>query len=97
MTSNEKATHGDEPTPNFFRAYLDKSRRLRGLVTGEEHTWVEALLASEDLDDAANRGDVAAARTAVAVIARRLWPDKRKIPDSGVRQLVGVLGVAVRW
>lgn len=79
-----------------FLAFLDGIRSVRSSTDGDKRSWCDALLASEDLRDAAERDDVAAARTCVASIARRLWPSSDAIPRSVSGQL-GVLGVTVRW
>jgi hypothetical protein len=77
-------------------AFLDELHALRHHFAGEKAAWTEALLASADLRDAAQRDDAAAARTCMAGIARRTWPDSALIP-SAVRTQLGAMGVNVRW
>lgn len=82
--------------PPCFLAFLEATRSLRPSADGEARVWCDALLASADLRNAAQVDDVAGARTAIAAIARRTWPDSASIPR-GVRTQLGVLGVDVRW
>lgn len=80
--------------PVSFWRLLDGVERLR--LRGKVELWQAALIASQDLRAAAERGDVAAARTAIACATLHRWPVSAEIPDQ-VRATLEHLGVRVAW
>ncbi|MCO5167867.1 MAG: hypothetical protein M9894_16100 [Planctomycetes bacterium] len=79
-----------------YTAFLRELAWSHALKDSESERWRQAVLADQDLADAAEVDDVASARTALAKVTRAVWPDSSQIPR-GVQMSLRVLRVAVRW
>jgi hypothetical protein len=77
-----------------FWSFLRSLQELT--LTPELGLWQAALIVCPDLQAACGRGDLAAARTAVAGVTLRHFSEGTLIPPE-LRECLEILGVAVRW